>query len=113
MGKGDKKSKRGKIIQGSYGVTRPRNKNKKNTVVKNVPELKNEVKKAEKVIEKAPQEPKAIEVEKVVEVSEPVEAVENETKKVDTKKSEPKKSAPKKPKDVSETEKPKTKKKAE
>lgn len=24
MGKGDKKTKKGKIIQGSYGVTRPR-----------------------------------------------------------------------------------------
>ncbi len=26
MGKGDKKSKRGKIVNGSYGVKRPRNK---------------------------------------------------------------------------------------
>ncbi len=26
MGKGDKKTKRGKIIQGSYGVTRPKRK---------------------------------------------------------------------------------------
>jgi len=30
MGKGDKKTRRGKIIQGSYGVSRPKNK-KKNT----------------------------------------------------------------------------------
>jgi len=34
MGKGDKKSKRGKIILGSYGRTRP--KKKKNTFVKAV-----------------------------------------------------------------------------
>jgi 30S ribosomal protein S31 len=31
MGKGDKKSRKGKISMGSYGVTRPRN--KKKTVV--------------------------------------------------------------------------------
>jgi len=29
MGKGDKKSRKGKISMGSYGVTRPRNKKKK------------------------------------------------------------------------------------
>ena len=29
MGKGDKKSKRGKIFAGSYGKTRPKKKNKK------------------------------------------------------------------------------------
>lgn len=30
MGKGDKKTRKGKIFQGSYGVTRPRKKKKKN-----------------------------------------------------------------------------------
>ncbi|MDB2342056.1 30S ribosomal protein THX [Flavobacteriaceae bacterium] len=34
MGKGDRKSRRGKIIKGSYGVRRPRKKNK-NTSEKN------------------------------------------------------------------------------
>jgi 30S ribosomal protein S31 len=38
MGKGDKKSKRGKIIIGSYGVRRPRKKNK--TVAKPVKKTK-------------------------------------------------------------------------
>ena len=32
MGKGDKKSKRGKIVNGSYGVRRPKTKNKKASV---------------------------------------------------------------------------------
>lgn len=31
MGKGDKKSKKGKISKGTYGVTRPRRANKKPT----------------------------------------------------------------------------------
>lgn len=31
MGKGDKKTKRGKIFRGSYGVLRPRDKDKKST----------------------------------------------------------------------------------
>ena len=31
MGKGDKKTRKGKISMGSYGVTRPRSKNKKST----------------------------------------------------------------------------------
>jgi len=31
MGKGDKKTKRGKINKGSYGVRRPKEKKRKNT----------------------------------------------------------------------------------
>ena len=31
MGKGDKKSRRGKIFAGSYGKTRPKKKNQKKT----------------------------------------------------------------------------------
>jgi len=31
MGKGDKKTKKGKIVRGSYGVSRPRKKNKQQT----------------------------------------------------------------------------------
>ena len=33
MGKGDKKTKRGKITMGTYGVRRPKSKNKKDSVV--------------------------------------------------------------------------------
>lgn len=32
MGKGDKKTRRGKIVNRSYGVRRPKNKNKTTTV---------------------------------------------------------------------------------
>jgi ribosomal small subunit protein bTHX len=45
MGKGDKKTKRGKIIIGSYGVRRPRQKKKTNPPVKSAP-AKTEVIKA-------------------------------------------------------------------
>ena len=45
MGKGDKKSKRGKIALGSYGVSRPRRTAKKITVAKVV---------VEKTVEEAP-----------------------------------------------------------
>jgi 30S ribosomal protein S31 len=31
MGKGDKKSRRGKIVKGSHGKTRPKKKNQKKT----------------------------------------------------------------------------------
>ena len=34
MGKGDKKTKKGKIVKGSYGVTRPKKLKAKKTVVK-------------------------------------------------------------------------------
>lgn len=42
MGKGDKKSKRGKIISGSYGVRRPK-KNAKSNVVTAKPEKVKEI----------------------------------------------------------------------
>lgn len=32
MGKGDKKTKKGKIVIGSYGVSRPKSKNKSSTL---------------------------------------------------------------------------------
>jgi 30S ribosomal protein S31 len=55
MGKGDKKSKRGKISMGSYGISRPRNK-KKNVAVQTVkPE-----KKEKKVVEAAPEVVEAV-----------------------------------------------------
>ena len=37
MGKGDRKTKKGKIAKGSYGVRRPKSKNKKNKVDVNRP----------------------------------------------------------------------------
>jgi 30S ribosomal protein S31 len=40
MGKGDKKSKRGKIWNGSYGVTRPRKKTKPAVVITDKPAKK-------------------------------------------------------------------------
>lgn len=53
MGKGDKKSKRGKIIMGSYGVTRPK---KKKQSYKFVPRPKKESVEAmvESSVEKSP-----------------------------------------------------------
>jgi 30S ribosomal protein S31 len=48
MGKGDKKSKRGKIIQGSYGVRRP--KRKKKNIIIDKPAASAKEKKAKKVI---------------------------------------------------------------
>ena len=40
MGKGDKKSKRGKIFAGSYGKTRPKKKNNKSKDTENKSENK-------------------------------------------------------------------------
>lgn len=40
MGKGDKKSRKGKIAMGSYGVTRPRKKKKATTAKKAAPAKK-------------------------------------------------------------------------
>lgn len=50
MGKGDKKSKRGKIVNGSYGVRRPKKKNKKALVA--TPSEKTEKKPAKKTTAK-------------------------------------------------------------
>ena len=50
MGKGDKKTKKGKITAGSYGVTRPK-KSAKTVVVKSKPKVK--TKKVDKVEEEA------------------------------------------------------------
>ena len=40
MGKGDKKSKRGKIIKGSHGVRRPRKNRNQEAMAQNVEEKK-------------------------------------------------------------------------
>ncbi|HIE16013.1 MAG TPA: 30S ribosomal protein THX [Bacteroidales bacterium] len=46
MGKGDKKTKRGKIIRGTYGVTRPHKQKKTSVIVKT--EIKEKVSKENK-----------------------------------------------------------------
>lgn len=40
MGKGDKKTKRGKIVKGTYGVTRPKKQKNAEAETKNVPDKK-------------------------------------------------------------------------
>jgi len=89
MGKGDKKSRRGKIFMGSFGITRP--KNKKKFVVKPSSvssEAKEKAKKAKVIPEVVIEEP-------VPAVIEPVQVMEVE-KADKTKKAAPKKeSAPK------------------
>jgi 30S ribosomal protein S31 len=86
MGKGDRKSKRGKIFMGSHGISRPRN-NKKVVVVKTAkPEKKEKPEKTIKI-------EKQVKIEKpVVEVTPEVVAV------VETEKKPAKKPAVKKPK---------------
>jgi 30S ribosomal protein S31 len=57
MGKGDKKTKRGKIVNGSYGVRRKR---KVSTpIIKKADKAVKEVKPVEKVEVKAPKKPTA------------------------------------------------------
>ena len=51
MGKGDKKSRKGKIAMGSYGVTRPRKKAKPAAAKKAAPAKKTAPKKAAKKAE--------------------------------------------------------------
>jgi 30S ribosomal protein S31 len=52
MGKGDKKTKRGKIVQGSYGVTRPHKKKNKEAAVHNEEKETKGDKKKEKIYKK-------------------------------------------------------------
>lgn len=65
MGKGDKKTKRGKIMMGSHGVRRARRKLVTTTPLIALKEEKPEV----AVKEKAPAKPKAEKVEKVEKVA--------------------------------------------
>jgi ribosomal small subunit protein bTHX len=57
MGKGDKKSRRGKIIIGSYGVRRPKSSKNKSGAIAEVAVVET-VEKAKKAIEKPKAEPK-------------------------------------------------------
>lgn len=63
MGKGDKKTKRGKILMGSHGVRRPRRKHER---IVPLVALKEE-KPAEAIKEKAPAKPKPVKEEVKVE----------------------------------------------
>jgi len=82
MGKGDKKSRRGKIIMGSYGVNRPQNP-KKAVVVEKVAKVKEE---KVKTPAKPKAEPKPVVAEAVVENATTVETVKKVTKKPAAKK---------------------------
>lgn len=86
MGKGDKKSRRGKIILGSYGVSRPRSSKKSMVKVETTPVEVTE--KVKKVSEKPKAEPKP-KVAKAVEVAVNDAEVAAKPKKV-TKKAAPK-----------------------
>jgi len=99
MGKGDKKTKRGKILMGSYGVRRQRRK-----LEKTIPLIAlKEEKPAAPVKEKAPAKPKVEKVEAQLEipkaealvVSPKVEAIVEEAVKPARKKAPPKASSKK------------------
>jgi 30S ribosomal protein S31 len=105
MGKGDKKSRRGKIILGTYGVRRRRKKDNK-------PEIKPEIIKVKEVKEKKPVKEKkeAVEVKEVKEVHEVKETkVAKEAKEVKAVKEKKEVKAPKavkEKKEVKETKAP-------
>ena len=67
MGKGDKKTRRGKIILGTYGVRRPKKKADKAEIKPLITSAKKEVKEKKPVKEKS----EAKEVKAVAEVKEP------------------------------------------
>ncbi len=68
MGKGDKKSKRGKIIIGSYGVRRPRKKKSTSPLLVSAPKEK-EVKKTPEIVETVVDEPVKIMPEPTIQPS--------------------------------------------
>jgi len=73
MGKGDKKTRRGKIILGSYGVRRPKS-TKNKVLVKTETAPDKAVEKVKKAAEKPKVDPKP-----KVKATEPVATVETET----------------------------------
>jgi len=89
MGKGDKKTKRGKILMGSHGVRRPRRKHER---IVPLVALKEE-KPAEPVKEKAPAKPKPVKEEIQVETPIITAAAIDEAVKPARKKAPPKGSA--------------------
>jgi len=91
MGKGDKKTKRGKILMGSHGVRRPRRKVARAVQVIAIKEEEP----AKTVKEKAPAKPKAVKEEVQVELQPVAAAAAEETLKPARKKAPPKSSAKK------------------
>jgi ribosomal small subunit protein bTHX len=83
MGKGDKKSRRGKIIIGSYGVRRPKSSKNKGPLKVEIAEVV-AVEKVKKVVEKVKADPKP--KTKVAEVKDVVETEVTETPKKTVKK---------------------------
>ena len=128
MGKGDKKTKRGKIVIGSYGVRRPRKKSKK-FIVEKVLESKPkkpveeqiikpveipEIPVATEIIEEIPMVKKPARkaaVKKTAEKPEKAVKVKKETPKVKRETPKVKKETPKVGKEAAKTKTPKTKKK--
>ncbi len=88
MGKGDKKTKRGKIIMGSYGVLRPRK--KKKLFVDKVPKPKKSTKIEVETPEEKEVTPKAkkvpAKVTKAVKSEKPKTATKKTTKKIEVEK---------------------------
>ncbi len=101
MGKGDKKSKKGKIWIGSYGVRRQKKKNKKYVAGALTTDLKKAKTKVEEIIDKpviAEEKPKKVKKETapkveetVAEIQEPKAAKEKVVKKPTAKKATVKK----------------------
>ena len=78
MGKGDKKTRRGKLFSGSYGVLRPRNKKRGFSVVSTT--KKTATKKVSPPAEAAKPEPKEVKAKDVKPVEEPMTEVKPEVK---------------------------------
>lgn len=107
MGKGDKKTRRGKIVIGSFGVRRPRNKSKK-IIIGKVLETK-----PKKPIEEQVIKPVEIpEIPKAVEIPEEIPMVKKPARKAAVKKTAEKpEKAVKVKKEAAKTKTPTTKKK--
>lgn len=110
MGRGDKKSRKGKIRMGSFGVSRPRRKKKSvPVIVKPAPAKKPAPKIEEKPVVSIP-----VEETPVVQIAEPATPVtEAAAEKAKPKKAAAKKPAEKTEKDASKPKAPKAKKSTE
>jgi len=97
MGKGDKKSKKGKIVMGSYGKKRPRKSNKSNItdVIAENKSKKGAKKKIEEPTDIQQEHVAFVENTKTTEV-EPVEEIKTATKTTTDKKSDTKTTSEKK-----------------
>ena len=97
MGKGDKKSKRGKIIIGSYGVRRARNKKKALLPVVEKKIVEKPKKSAKTEVVETPEQVAEVVVQPIVEVKKPVKkAAAKKTTEGETEAPKPKAAKPKK-----------------